>query len=187
MSPLLVIISGAVASGKTTLSRRLAADLGLPLLNRDHLKEIVFDTLGWSDRAWSRRVGSTSYQLLYYALELLLQTGHSCIAESNFQAQWDRPKLQQLCEKYSYGMIEVCCTTTPEQLHERFVRRIADGTRHPGHADAAELEMLTPADWTEQPHLVNPAGSHLIVDTTNKETMCYSTLLATLRQHLERG
>ena len=28
----------------------MAAELGLPLFNRDGLKELLFDTLGWSDR-----------------------------------------------------------------------------------------------------------------------------------------
>ena len=61
----LIIVTGPVASGKTTLSQRLALDSRLPLLNRDHFKEIIFDGLGWSDRAWSQRVGATSYGLLY--------------------------------------------------------------------------------------------------------------------------
>ena len=66
----LIIVSGPPASGKTTLSRRLAADLRLPLVQRDSFKEIMFDTLGWQDRAWSQRLGGASYELLYYALDL---------------------------------------------------------------------------------------------------------------------
>ena len=53
----LIIVTGPPASGKTGLARRFAADLRLPLICRDDFKEKLFDTLGWSDRAWSKRLG----------------------------------------------------------------------------------------------------------------------------------
>lgn len=44
--PVVIIVAGPPATGKTTLSRWLASELMLPLLNRDSIKEILFDTLG---------------------------------------------------------------------------------------------------------------------------------------------
>jgi 2-phosphoglycerate kinase len=52
--PLLVIITGPPAAGKTTLGRQLAGALSLPFIHKDGIKEILFDVLGWRDRAWSR-------------------------------------------------------------------------------------------------------------------------------------
>ena len=48
----LIIILGPPATGKTTLGRRLAADLRLPFLGRDDFKERLFDRLGCRDREW---------------------------------------------------------------------------------------------------------------------------------------
>ena len=82
--PLLVIVTGPPSAGKTTLARRIARDLGIPLFARDDIKEILFDSLGWSDRAWSRKVGHASWQILYHAMEELLRAGQSLVVESNF-------------------------------------------------------------------------------------------------------
>ena len=70
--PALIIVTGPPGTGKTTLSRQIAAHFDLPLLNRDAFKEILFDTLGWSDRAWSQRLGGASYNALFAQLRPLL-------------------------------------------------------------------------------------------------------------------
>ena len=43
--PLLIIVNGLPGTGKTTLARRLAADLGLPTFSRDGLYETLYDAL----------------------------------------------------------------------------------------------------------------------------------------------
>ncbi len=80
--PLLLIILGAPGVGKTTLARRLAELLGLPLLVRDDVKEILFDTLGWSDREWSRKLGYASWLIMRYMTGQFLGAGQSVIVES---------------------------------------------------------------------------------------------------------
>ena len=52
--PRLLIVNGLPGSGKTTLSRELAPRLGLPLISKDDIKELLFDQLGWSDREHSK-------------------------------------------------------------------------------------------------------------------------------------
>jgi predicted kinase len=63
--PLLVVVTGASGSGKSTIAQDLASELGLPLLAKDDVKEALFDTLGVGDRDWSRRLGVATYEILF--------------------------------------------------------------------------------------------------------------------------
>ena len=67
-----VLVGGWPGSGKTTLSRSLATELGLPLLSKDEVKEALMDALGapadveesavsggrLSSRCWQRHEGA---------------------------------------------------------------------------------------------------------------------------------
>ena len=59
--PLVVVVTGPPAAGKTTVARELAARLRLPLVAKDTIKEALFDGLGTGDLAWSQRLGEATY------------------------------------------------------------------------------------------------------------------------------
>src|SRR5581483_11210270 len=63
--PLLVIVNGRPGTGKTTLSKRLAADLHLPVFSRDGLFETLYDTLDCQNNGSPPLLGHTAYTLLY--------------------------------------------------------------------------------------------------------------------------
>lgn len=72
---LLILITGHPCTGKTTLGKRLAEELNLPFVSKDDFKELLFDTLGWKDREWSKKLGTASYTILYHVAESILKTG----------------------------------------------------------------------------------------------------------------
>ena len=57
----LMIILGCPASGKTSLARRLAAELTVPILSKNDIKEALFDVLGFADRERSRRLSDACF------------------------------------------------------------------------------------------------------------------------------
>jgi predicted kinase len=138
--PLVLIVTGAPASGKSTLGRQLGAALGLPYLSKDLFKETLFDALGWQDRAWSQKLGGASMALLFRTAEALVGAGQSLAVESNFSDTWDTPAFQALGNRCACQFVQVVCTAPGPTLVERFERRARSGERHPGHIDAAALD-----------------------------------------------
>jgi predicted kinase len=164
--PLVLIVTGPPASGKTTIGRPLALALGLPFLSKDLFKESLFDSLGGSDREWSRRIGLASTQLLFRCAEVLLEAGQSCALESNFYPQWDTAPLRELQTRFGCRFVQVVCAADVPLLVERFTRRARSGERHPGHADAFALDELIPRIVNERWDALELDGPVIHVDTT---------------------
>jgi predicted kinase len=177
--PCVLLVTGAPASGKSTLGRRLAKDLGLPYISKDLFKETLFDTLGWDDRAWSRRAGLASTQLLYRTAAALLEAGQSVAMESNFYPQWDTPALLELGMKYGCQFVQVVCKADGPTLYARFEQRARSGERHPGHADDQNLEEWRERLLTEEWPALPLAGPVVEVDTTTElDSASYCDVLA---------
>ena len=47
--PWVIIVSRPPCTGKTTLGQRIARELEFPFVNKDNIKELLFDRLGWKD------------------------------------------------------------------------------------------------------------------------------------------
>jgi hypothetical protein len=49
-----VVVSGLAASGKTAVAEPLAAEVGIPLVPKDVIKEALFDAVGFGGWEWSK-------------------------------------------------------------------------------------------------------------------------------------
>jgi predicted kinase len=165
--PTLIIITGLPGTGKSALARELAGYLALPLFGKDQIKETLFDTLGWSDRAWSRRLGAASVRLLFRMVEAQLAARRSCIAESNFHPDLDTPHVRAIAERYPLKLVQLLCLTDGPVLLDRYRARAASGERHPGHCDDVLVEELAPQLLRGRLEPLAIDGPIVEVDTTD--------------------
>lgn len=139
--PTLVIVSGAPGSGKTTLARRLALDLRVPILSKDDLKEALADAIGAPpDVPASMRLGAGAYAMLYFVARQLLEGQVGLIIESNFRRGLSETEIQPLLAWSDPGLIH--CTSRPEVVRARYTERHQRGVRHPAHLDADRADAL---------------------------------------------
>jgi predicted kinase len=185
-NPVVLFITGLPCTGKTVLGKQIAAHFSLPYLYKDGIKESLFDSLGWSDRDWSKRIGAAAYSLLYYFAEALLAARQSFILESNFSVERDGPRLHNLQENYQFRAIEIQCVAEGEVILERYRQRWEAGTRHPGHVDPETYAELRPTLLMGRLPPLGLQGEYIEVETTDFEKVDLTAVIQVLERKLDR-
>ncbi len=64
----IVIVNGFPGTGKTTLGRAISNHFGWPFISKDVFKEIMLDTIGWSDKQWSLKLSASTHRIMDYVM-----------------------------------------------------------------------------------------------------------------------
>ncbi len=165
--PLLIVVTGSAASGKTTIAHILSNKICCPLLSRDEFKEGYLNTLGVNHNQLDNSVDWNIYDTFFEAINLLISRGISIIIEAAFQDKLWRPKLLPLLEKTEIKII--ICRTNPDLIKSRFTKRFSDNpNREKFHGDKSiSLSKERLAILTEVYEPVNIDAPTLCVDTTD--------------------
>jgi predicted kinase len=138
--PLVVVVSGAPATGKSTLALKLGAELDLPVLGKDRFKEVLFETLGTPELERSDDFGRASFYLMDAALRWLLDAGVGAVYESNFIRGLSEVELRAHLPRCR--AVQLHCAVPHELIFERYEQRHLRGDRHPGHRDGERIERV---------------------------------------------
>jgi predicted kinase len=152
-----VVVAGVPGSGKTTLARALSAELRIPLVSKDVIKEALFDALGTGDLEWSQRLGLAAHRVMY----ALVADLDAVVLESHF---WRGVSETDLCS-LGRPLVQVYCRCPVEVAADRYRRRASTVDRHPGHLPEHQSEEAI-ASWTSnEPEPLQLDGPLIEVDT----------------------
>jgi predicted kinase len=131
----ILLVSGAPASGKSTVARALAEVLGFPLLSKDTFKESLYESLGLLLAERSGSPEELSRLLSRAAMDLLWAAAPHCpqvILEANFRTkdEEERARFAALQGRE----LEVYCRCSPEEASRRFRERAERERHHPAHS-----------------------------------------------------
>lgn len=183
--PALVLLNGPPCSGKSSLLPHIQRAIQLPAFTKDIVKESLYQNVGWSDRAWSRKLGRAAIDLLWEFAASLLRQRRSCLVEANFEAEPAAAALQRLRRAIPFTTVQIFMIAEPSVLERRFRDRARSASRHPGHLDhLLQFEYSADRIPASQRAPVPVPGPLLKMDTTHMDAALAADQLSRLRAWL---
>ena len=161
----LIVIVGELAAGKSTLAGHIAARYAVPAFTKDRIKELLCDGVGFHNRAENLKLSFLTFELLFHIFERFAEAGQPLVLESNFR-QNELDRLEKAAKQYGYSVLTLTLSGDLHVLHERFLARIASGTRHPAHQaqDLSRFEDFAAISFANNPRRL--FGTVVSIDTT---------------------
>ena len=178
--PLVVVLSGAPGSGKTTLARALGDALHLPVVSRDLVKTGMHVTHRADDPADVHRYADDAWDAFWATLDELVDRGVSIVAEAAFHARFAAAPLAALGVRAD--VVHVAVHVPPPVAAERYAARHAAGLRHPGHGDAGFAAAMTQPDFDWDRYVVTDPAPALVVTATDGFDPWLPSILATIER-----
>ncbi len=202
----ILIFQGGPATGKTTLGKKIAADLKLPYFSKDGIKEPIFDFVGCpttpaildkssngdfseietGDPLSGMNMEDASVAILFRLIEAHIRVGKSCVIDCTF-GEVHTSAFRELQSERFFCPIQVYCHADAVELVRRYRLRAESGERHPGHFDHLLYESFSqnPSGWDLPP--LEIGGAVFSIDTTNSTAHDYDQLLQSIRKEISNS
>jgi len=193
----LIIVAGMPATGKSTIAAGLADVFHYPILEKDNIKEVLFDTIGFENYPQKRRLDIAANGVLLHVLELMLKADTSVIVVNNFDTE-SAKQLCELMETYQSRSVTVFLNGDAQVLYQRYVERDNLHKRHLGHilqehyppreGDSLDYTM-TREEFDEKffkrgMDKFRCPGERINLDMTNFDAVCVENVAGRIRELL---
>jgi len=179
----LIIFGGQLAALKTTVSKRISSDLGIPVFNKDDIKEVLGDHIGFSNREENLKLSDATFNLMLYMTKSTLSTQPSVILESNFKKH-EYQIVATLAKENGWQSLFIFMTADPKTLYQRYKDR--NPNRHKVHKSTGDIpEDVFGRVIENYNHEVMPL-SDFVFDTTHFNDEMYLGLKDTISSWKEK-
>ena len=191
-----ILVTGIPAAGKSTMAKYLSESLSVPMISKDGIKELLFDTVGFRSREEKVKLGIASMHIMYDTAEQLMKCNLPFILENNFENA-SQEGLDGILRKYSYKAITITLTGDYEKIYQRYVERNESADRHRGHVVNDSYPETVPgrkvAPISFESYLSGiqnrgmdsfvSNGPHIIVDTTDFDEVDFKDIIKQIQRY----
>ncbi len=174
----LLLITGDIAAGKSTFSEILSKRYKTATFQKDVLKEILGDTIGFHNREENKRLSDATIEIMCHIFSKVVITGNSLILESNFH-EAELKKLHEIARNNQYDVLTLVLRGDAEILYDRYLFRMNEENRHPVHLSTSlhiKEDFIRTAKWIRNENVI---GDTLLIEANN---FSYQENLSILRQ-----
>jgi putative hydrolase of the HAD superfamily len=179
--PLLVVMTGAVASGKTTLAKALTRKLvGVRVIN-DRVREAVLEPVTQAvgadaalERMASRDFDQRVYAEVFRRAKYILQSGRPCVLDGCYPDRSIRQQVAELAESCDAQLSFVRCQPSPESMRMRLAAR----DDRDGLSEGSWLEIATTLEARIESIADGEAARVVTVDTDLPASVAVETIRA---------
>ena len=128
----LLLMMGDLATGKSTFAGLLSKRYDTHVFFKDTIKEVLGDTIGFSNRAENKQLSVAVGELMCLIFSEFGKLNKDLILESNFRIA-ELEKLHKIAAEYDYQVLTLVLQGDAKVLHQRYLNRMHNENRHPVH------------------------------------------------------
>lgn len=169
-SPVLVLIFGLMATGKTTLARALGQALSLPVIQTDRVRKTLAGVAPTTraPEAFGQGIYAADFSTCTYAemrrqAAAYLSAGESVILDGSYKRAGERELVRLLSREHGAAVVFVYCECPPAEARRRLGLRLAD----PEAFSDGRLELVEAQKQDFDP--LGPEDRPLLRLDTNRE------------------
>lgn len=170
----IIIVTGHLAALKSTISHRLSEDLKITVLNKDTMKEVLGESIGFQNREENLRLSHATYDMIKYLLKKAIELNQNIIIESNFKRH-ELNDLKKLLTTFDCKSLTLFCTGDSNILYERYVKR--QPFRHKVHTSTGLLSYEVFSEVMKEYHIDDCFYHKVIIDTTHFNDENYQDII----------
>lgn len=162
----LLLITGDIAAGKSTFSKILSERYGIAVFQKDTIKEILGDFIGFRNREENKKLSNAAIELMCHICSRMAITGGNMILEANFH-EAELEKLHSIARENQYDVLTLVLQGNPDVLYDRYIHRMTKENRHPVHLTTTmdvKEDFIKTAEWIRTEKVI---GKTLMIEATD--------------------